>query len=63
VIEKIKTRDIKGCHVKYQVSKKGYGPDEDTWEPYENLTDGGKHLVGQFHLDNHGKPWDLKVLV
>jgi len=33
VIEKIKTTEIKGGQVKYLVSWKGYGPDEDTWEP------------------------------
>jgi len=41
VFEKIKTTEIKGDHVKYLVSWKGYGPDENTWEPYENLKDDG----------------------
>jgi len=45
VIEKIKTTEIKGGSVTYLVSWKGYGPDEDTWEPYENLKDGGEHVV------------------
>jgi len=63
VIEKIKTTEIKGGQVKYLVSWKGYGLDEDTWEPYENLKDGGEHVVRQFHLDNPRKPWDLEVSV
>jgi len=63
VIKKIKTMEIKGGQVKYLVSWKGYGPDEDTWEPYENLKDGGEHVVRQFLLDNPRKPRDPEVLV
>jgi len=63
VIEKLKTTEIKGGQVKYLVSWKGYGPDEDTWEPYENLKDGGEHKVRQFHLDIPCKPRDPKVSV
>jgi len=55
VIEKIKTTEIKGCQVKYLASWKGYEPDEDTWEHYENLKDGGEYVVRQFHLDNPRK--------
>jgi len=63
VFEKIKTTEIKGGQVKYLLSWKGYGPDEDTWEPWENLKDGGEHIVRQFHLDNPRKPRDPEVLV
>jgi len=63
VIEKIKTTEIKDGRVKYLVSWKGYGPDEDTWEPYENLKDGGVRVARQFHLDNACKPLEPKVLV
>jgi len=63
VIEKIKTTEIKGGQVKYLGSWKGYGPDEDTWELYENLKDGGEHVLQQFHLDNPRKPRDPEVLV
>jgi len=45
VIEKIQTMEIKGGQVIYRVSWKGYGPDEDTWEPYYNLKDSGEHVV------------------
>jgi len=63
VIEKIETTEIKGGQVKYLVSWKGYGPDEDTWEPYENLKDGGELVVRQFHLDSSRKPRDPEVSV
>jgi len=63
VIEKIKTPEIKGGQVKYLVSWKGYGPDEDTWEAYENLNDSGENVVQQFHLDNPRKPRDPEVSV
>jgi len=56
VIVKIKTTEIKGSQVKYLVSWKGYAPDEDTWQPYENLKVGGEHVVRQFHLDNPSNP-------
>ena len=60
-IEKIKTTEIKGGQVKYLVSWKGYGSDEDTWEHYENLKDGGEHVVCQFHLDNSRKLQDPEI--
>jgi len=63
VIDKIKTTEIKGGQVKYLVSWKRYGPDEDTWEPYENMKDGGEQVVHQFYLDNPRKPRDPKVSV
>jgi len=63
VIEKIKTTEIKGGQVKYLVSLKGYVPDEDTWEPYENLKDSSEHIGRQFHLDNPHKARDPEVSV
>jgi len=37
--------EIKGGQVKYLVSCKGYGPNEDTWEAYKNLKDGSEHVM------------------
>jgi len=36
-VQKIRTRELRKSRVWYLVSYKGYGPDDDTWEPYENL--------------------------
>jgi len=63
VIEKIMTMEIIGGQVKYLVSWKRYGPDEDTWERYENLKEGGEHVVRQYHLNNARKPRDPEGLV
>ena len=63
MIEKIKTIEIKCAQVKYLISWKGYWLDEDTWEPYKNLKDGGVHVVRQFPPDNPCKVWDPKVSV
>jgi len=63
VIENIKTTEIKGGQVKYLVSWKGYGPDKEAWEPYDNLKDGGEHVVRQIHLDNPRKLRDPDVIV
>lgn len=62
-IEKVRTSELKKGRVMYLVSWKGYGPDDDTWEPYENLKDGGAELVRKFHLDNPRKPRDPDVIL
>jgi len=35
-VENIRTSELRKGRVWYLVSWKGYGPDDDTWEPYEN---------------------------
>jgi len=62
-VERIVTSRITKGEVKYLVSWKGYGPDDDTWEPYENLKDRAEDTVRKYHLDNPQKPRDPEVLV
>jgi len=62
-VEKIRTSELRKGRVWYLVSWKGYGPDDDTWEPYENLRDGAAATVLKFHQDNPRKPRDLAVFI
>ena len=61
VVEKILDSKIKNKKVVYLVSWLGYGPDECTWEPYENLTDGAEDAVQEFHRLHARKPRDPRV--
>jgi hypothetical protein len=48
--------------VEYLVQWKGYGPDERTWEPLDNLvTEGAYALLREFHQKNPSKPKDRRV--
>jgi len=62
-VEKIRTSELRKGRVWYLVSWKGYGPDDDTWEPYENLQDVAAATVLKFHQDNPRKPRDPAVFI
>ena len=62
-IERIVTSRIRKGQVEYLPSWNGYGPNDNTWEPYENLNDSAEDTVREYHLDNPQKPRDPKVLV
>jgi len=62
-VEKIRTSELREDRVWYLVSWKGYGPDDDTWEPYENLRDGAAATVLKFHPDNPRNPQDPAVFI
>ena len=62
-IESILSSRVRRKKVEYLVKWVGYGPDENTWEPYEHLTDGAEDSVKEFHLNNPGKPRDPRALV
>jgi hypothetical protein len=63
VIDRILTSEVRKGKVFYLVGWKGYGPDENTWEPYENLKDGAEEVVKQYHRNHPRKPRDPAVLV
>ena len=47
----------------YLVEWKGYGPDENTWEPWENLEGGAGDEVRKFHLVFPDKPRDPRAQI
>lgn len=62
-VEKIRTSELRKGRVFCLVSWKGYGLDDDTWEPYENLRDSAAATVLIFYQDNPKKLWDPAVFI
>lgn len=54
-VERILDTEQKDGKIKYLVRWKGYGPNDDTWEPVKNLQH-SQQLVRQFHLRNPDRP-------
>jgi hypothetical protein len=51
----------RGRRVLYLVKWSGYGRDDMTWEPYENIIEGGDQLLLDFHMSYPEKARDLRV--
>ena len=49
--------------VQYLIRWKGSSPDEDSWEPYDNITGGSEESDPDFHRDNPGQERDPRVKV
>ena len=56
-------RDLKVVNriVKYLVAWKGFGPDENIWEPYEYIVDGRADTLKKFHFLHPQRPRDPRV--
>ena len=55
-VESIRKSKKVQTKVYYLVSWKGYGLDEDMWEPAENLVGGGEDAVREFHETHPDQP-------
>jgi hypothetical protein len=53
----------RGRRVLYLVKWTGYGRDDMTWEPYENIFEGAEQLLLDFHMTYPEKARDLRVKV
>jgi len=62
-MEKIRTSELSKGRVWYLVSWKGYGPDDNTWEPCGNLRDSAAATVLKFHQDNPRQPQNPAVFI
>ena len=62
-VESIVTSKLDRGQVLYMVKWKGYGPDENTWETWDNLKNGAEEAVLDYHRDHPRKPRDPGVLV
>ena len=61
-IEEVLSSRTRYRKVQYLIKWKGYNPDDNTWEPYDNLLGGAVQSVKDFHLKNQGMPKDPRVL-
>ena len=57
-VEAIRDSKVVNRIVKYLVAWKGFEPDENTWEPYEDIVDGSANALKEFHLLHPRKPRD-----
>jgi len=48
--------------VQYMVAWEGYGPEENSWEPFEMLEDTAMQALQQFHERYPSKPKDHRVI-
>ena len=62
-VGKILASRVHRKRVQYLVRWKGSSPDEDTWEPYDNIIGGSEESVQDFHRDNPGQERDPRVKV
>ena len=61
-VEEVLSSGTRYRTVQYLIKWKGYGPDDNTCEPYDSLLGGTEESVKDFHLKNQGMPKDLSVL-
>ena len=62
-VKKVLASRVRRKRVQYIIRWKGFGPDENTWELWENIEDGAVETVKDFHKDNPGQERDSRVKV
>ena len=62
-VEKVLASRVRRKRVQYLIRWKGFGPDEDTWEPWENIEDGAVQTIQDYHKNNLGQERDQRVKV
>ena len=62
-VGKILASRVHRRRVQYLVRWKGSSPNEDTWEPYDNIIGGSEESVQDFHIDNLDQERDPRVKV
>ncbi|KNZ75263.1 Testis-specific chromodomain protein Y 2, partial [Termitomyces sp. J132] len=58
-VDEILDSRIVCSRLQYLVCWKGYGPEDDTWEPQKNLNRAPDKLQ-DFHRQNPAKPWNSR---